>query len=256
MCWVMPPCSPAATSVERSASSRDVLPWSTWPMTVTTAGRETRWSSTSSSPMKPTSTSLSDTRRTERPNSLATSSAVSLSITSLIFSISPWRIRNLMISTPRMAIRPASSCTVMTSGITTSRAPRVCSAWPPLRFSRSRSRARRTEASERMRSTASSSSPASAWMVRRPSRRFGSPLVRETALPSAGALPRLLSASSSKSGRRSRFRLPGRGAWRVARWISGPDGGGAGRPPAPGGRGPPGRPPPSGRGLGRGDSAE
>ncbi len=28
-----------------------------------------------------------------------------------------------MISTPRMAIRPASSCTVITSGITTSRAP-------------------------------------------------------------------------------------------------------------------------------------
>ena len=29
MCWVMPPRSPAATSVERRASSRLVLPWST-----------------------------------------------------------------------------------------------------------------------------------------------------------------------------------------------------------------------------------
>ena len=39
MCWVMPPRSPAATSVERRASSRLVLPWSTWPMTVTIGAR-------------------------------------------------------------------------------------------------------------------------------------------------------------------------------------------------------------------------
>ena len=38
MCWVMPPASPAATSVSRIASSSDVLPWSTWPMIVTTGG--------------------------------------------------------------------------------------------------------------------------------------------------------------------------------------------------------------------------
>ena len=41
MCWVMPPASPAATSVSRIASSSDVLPWSTWPMIVTTGGRST-----------------------------------------------------------------------------------------------------------------------------------------------------------------------------------------------------------------------
>ncbi len=29
MCWVMPPASPAATSVSRTASSSEVLPWST-----------------------------------------------------------------------------------------------------------------------------------------------------------------------------------------------------------------------------------
>ena len=40
MCWVMPPASPAATSVSRIASSSDVLPWSTWPMMVTTGGRD------------------------------------------------------------------------------------------------------------------------------------------------------------------------------------------------------------------------
>ena len=38
MCWVMPPASPAATLVERMASSSEVLPWSTWPMMVTTGG--------------------------------------------------------------------------------------------------------------------------------------------------------------------------------------------------------------------------
>ena len=48
MCWVIPPASPAATSVSRIASSSEVLPWSTWPMTATTGGRSTRSSSASS----------------------------------------------------------------------------------------------------------------------------------------------------------------------------------------------------------------
>ncbi len=57
MCCVMPPASPAATLAWRIASSSDVLPWSTWPITVTTGGRgrassgrastSGRWSSTS-----------------------------------------------------------------------------------------------------------------------------------------------------------------------------------------------------------------
>ena len=42
MCWVIPPASPAATSVSRIASSSEVLPWSTWPMIVTTGGRSAR----------------------------------------------------------------------------------------------------------------------------------------------------------------------------------------------------------------------
>ena len=49
MCWVMPPRSPDATVVERMASSRLVLPWSTWPMTVTIGARATRLASSSSS---------------------------------------------------------------------------------------------------------------------------------------------------------------------------------------------------------------
>ena len=40
MCWVMPPASPATTLAERILSSRVVLPWSTWPMTVMTGGRD------------------------------------------------------------------------------------------------------------------------------------------------------------------------------------------------------------------------
>ena len=36
MCWVMPPSSLSTTLDDRSASSRVVLPWSTWPMMVTT----------------------------------------------------------------------------------------------------------------------------------------------------------------------------------------------------------------------------
>ena len=39
MCWVMPPASPSATCALRMASSSEVLPWSTWPMMVTTGGR-------------------------------------------------------------------------------------------------------------------------------------------------------------------------------------------------------------------------
>jgi hypothetical protein len=39
MCWVMPPASPETTLALRMASSSEVLPWSTWPMMVTTGGR-------------------------------------------------------------------------------------------------------------------------------------------------------------------------------------------------------------------------
>ena len=89
MCCVMPPASPEAVSVVRRASSRLVLPWSTWPMTATTGGRVAAASASSASAMKPSSTSDSETRLTVMPYSSATSSAVSESITSLIFIIRP-----------------------------------------------------------------------------------------------------------------------------------------------------------------------
>ena len=48
MCCVMPPASVSTTDVSRIASSSVVLPWSTWPMIVTTGGRSARSSSASS----------------------------------------------------------------------------------------------------------------------------------------------------------------------------------------------------------------
>ncbi len=156
MCWVMPPASPATTSVSRSASSSEVLPWSTWPMTVTTGARGSSISGSSASPRNPISTSLSATRCSRWPNSVTINSAVSASIVWLIVAMTPMRIIALMTSVPRSAMRLASSWIVIVSGTTTSRTILVCSSW--CRRWRSRSRARRTDASERMRSPASSSS--------------------------------------------------------------------------------------------------
>ena len=79
MCWVMPPRSPAATSVDRSASSRLVLPWSTWPMTVTIGARG--WSSAGSSSSKRTSlvaaSTLASPSASATPAVTATASATS-----------------------------------------------------------------------------------------------------------------------------------------------------------------------------------
>ena len=44
ICCVIPPASPAATDVLLKVSSRVVLPWSTWPIIVTTGGLgKTEW---------------------------------------------------------------------------------------------------------------------------------------------------------------------------------------------------------------------
>ena len=109
MCWVMPPASPATTFVWRMASSSDVLPWSTWPMMVTTGGRDTRSSGASGVSNKPSTTSASATRLTGWPISSATSWAVSASIASVIFTIWPCFIRSRITSTARSAMRLASS---------------------------------------------------------------------------------------------------------------------------------------------------
>ena len=157
MCWVMPPASPLTTSVWRSASSSDVLPWSTCPMTVTTGERGSRVSGGSSSDPSPISTSASLTRRTRWPNSAAATSAVSASMIASMPVISPMRINALTTSTARSAMRFANSCTEMVSGITTSRITFFGAV--PWAKRRSRSRWRRTEARLRTRS-----SSLSAWV--------------------------------------------------------------------------------------------
>ena len=63
----------------------------------------------------------SATRRTVWPNSEATSSAVSASITSPGFMIWPCFMKNLTTSTARSDMRCASSWMVMVSGSITSR---------------------------------------------------------------------------------------------------------------------------------------
>ena len=147
MCWVMPPASPATTLVWRMASSSEVLPWSTWPMMVTTGARGSRFSSASVWPMKPSSTSASDTRLGVWPNSRTISSAVSASITSLILCIAPCFISSLMTSTERSVMRLASSWMVITSGMITSRMTlsRGCTTPAWRSFSRSRWRLQRGE---------------------------------------------------------------------------------------------------------------
>ncbi len=80
----MPPASPAATSVERMASSSEVLPWSTWPMMVTTGARGCRFAGSSA---RRTCLLRRRTRRRARtvwPSSSAISCAVSASIVSVI----------------------------------------------------------------------------------------------------------------------------------------------------------------------------
>ena len=122
MCWVMPPASPETTLVLRMASSSEVLPWSTWPMMVTTGGRGMQlagvvpeaWTITSS-------TSDSETRLTRWPNSSTISAAVSASMVWFCVAMMPFCIRVLTTAATRSAMRLASSCTVIASGICTSR---------------------------------------------------------------------------------------------------------------------------------------
>ncbi len=78
MCWVMPPASPETTLAFRMWSSREVLPWSTWPMTTTTGARDWRSSSLSSAVSMSRSSMVTMTSfSTLQPSSMATRAAVS-----------------------------------------------------------------------------------------------------------------------------------------------------------------------------------
>src|SRR5579875_3656905 len=113
---VMPPASPAATLAWRILSSKEVLPWSTWPSTVTTGGRAVISSGRSSSCSTTTSSPASLTSAS-KPNFFATAMAVSLGMFWLIVAIVPILMSSLMTSRGGTIIDVASSCTVRTSGI-------------------------------------------------------------------------------------------------------------------------------------------
>ena len=117
----MPPASPETTLAWRSASSSEVLPWSTWPITVTTGERGSVSVESSTMSNRPSSTSEAATRLTVWPSSSAISCAVSASITSVILCIAPCFISSRITSTARSDMRLASSWMLMASGITTSR---------------------------------------------------------------------------------------------------------------------------------------
>ena len=104
MCWVMPPASPAATSVSRIASSSEVLPWSTWPMIVTTGARGSSCSSVSSNSISSAVSSAAWTISISLSNSSARIWIVSSASVCVTIAISPRLMSFLMISgmaTPR-----------------------------------------------------------------------------------------------------------------------------------------------------------
>ena len=81
MCCVIPPASRSVTLVSRIASSREVFPWSTCPITHTTGGRFTIVASSSSSSLRSSSMTSTTSSFSQRiSNSIAISSAVSKSI--------------------------------------------------------------------------------------------------------------------------------------------------------------------------------
>ncbi len=90
MCWVIPPDSVEITLLDLMRSSRAVLPWSTWPMMVTTGGlssaspspAETLASSSLSAPNSATSLIL-------KPCSSATRAIVSVSSLWLAVAMTP-----------------------------------------------------------------------------------------------------------------------------------------------------------------------
>ena len=120
MCWVMPPASPAATSVRRIASSSDVLPWSTWPMTTTTGARATRSASSSSNSSARSASSSACTMLTLRSISPAISSIASSERDCVMVAISPRPMSSLMICAVETSRISAKSLTVEPEGTSTS----------------------------------------------------------------------------------------------------------------------------------------
>ena len=112
MCWVMPPASPATTSASRTASSSEVLPWSTWPMIVTTGGRSTRSSAASSNSGSSSTSSAAWTISISLSNSSARTWIASSASVWVSVAISPSCISFLITSGIGTARYSATSLTV------------------------------------------------------------------------------------------------------------------------------------------------
>ena len=115
MCCVMPPASPPATFVSRIASRSVVLPWSTWPMTVTTGTRATRSSGLATSDSTMTISSSNERIFTSAPNSRAMFVAVSELRVVLMVIINRFSISFFRTSFARTSSLSARSLTVMPS---------------------------------------------------------------------------------------------------------------------------------------------
>ena len=114
MCWVMPPNSCSVTLVFRIASSSDVFPWSTCPMTVTTGGRGRSCDGSISS--STSSRSSADRMSASKPNRAATALTLSWSSGWLIVAMTPMPTSSRMTSPIFRPMRSASSETVTDSG--------------------------------------------------------------------------------------------------------------------------------------------
>ena len=113
MCCVMPPASPAATSVSRMASSSDVFPWSTWPMMVITGGRSISSSSVSSKAGSSSTSSAAEWIVTFLSNASASTSMASSESVCVSVAISPSSMSFLMTSGAESLSDSATSLTVL-----------------------------------------------------------------------------------------------------------------------------------------------
>ena len=90
ICCVIPPASPSITFVDLTASSNDVFPWSTWPITTITGGLGFKSSGLSSLSSNNMSSSVTTSFLCAViPNSCAIKNAVSKSTSLLIVAIIP-----------------------------------------------------------------------------------------------------------------------------------------------------------------------
>ena len=115
MCCVIPPASPAAIFDSRIASRRDVLPWSTCPMIVTTGSRGRRSAVTASRFCSRETSSSNEMTFASKPNSRQTSLATLISRGWLIVAMMPRPRSFVMMSLALRSIFSDSSLTVTPS---------------------------------------------------------------------------------------------------------------------------------------------